>query len=304
MKSIVVTGASGFVGKNLVKYLLNNNYLVQPLSMRTTEWKEGLNKSADAIIHLAGKAHATKYTANKIEYFEVNTKLTKEIFDYFRNSEIKDFFYFSSVAAVAEDVENVLIEDVAPNPNTPYGKSKLYAEKYIQSIPLPNDKRFFIIRPCMIHGPGNKGNLNLLYNVVNLGMPWPLGAYHNKRTFLSIDNLNYLIDQMLNNPNVESGIYNFADDHSLSTNELVGLIADGSNSKLRLWNVNKGFINFVATLGDKIKIPLNTERLRKLTGDFIVSNNKIKQALNIEKLPISAEKGITKTIKYFNSRNK
>ena len=302
MKSIIVTGASGFVGKNLVNYLQNNNYLVQSLSMRSPEWEEELDKSADAIIHLAGKAHATRYTADKVEYFMVNTKLTKEIFDSFLNSEIKDFFYFSSVAAVAEDVENVLIEDVAPNPHTPYGKSKLLAEKYIQSITLPSDKRVFIIRPCMIHGSGNKGNLNLLYKVVKWGVPWPLGAYHNKRSFLSIDNLNYLIAQMLNNSNIKSGVYNFADDTPLSTNELVRIISSESNSKPRLLNLNKTFINIIASLGDKITLPLNTERLRKLTGNFIVSNEKIKHALNIEKLPVTPEQGLAKTIKYFNSK--
>src|SRR5690606_8143065 len=123
--------------------------------------------------------------------------------------------------AVADTVEGPLTEDSLANPLTPYGKSKREAEKYLLAQELPIGKRLFIIRPCMIHGPGNKGNLNLLYKVVEKGLPWPLAAFHNQRSFLSIDNLSFLINAMLIDPDLPSGVYNFADDESLSTNELV-----------------------------------------------------------------------------------
>src|SRR5690606_27975560 len=109
-------------------------------------------------------------------------------------------------------------------PLTPYGKSKLEAELYLLAQKLPERKRLFIIRPCMIHGPGNKGNLNLLYKVVEKGIPWPLAAFHNERSFLSIDNLSFLIEKMLMHTDLASGVYNFADDDALSTNSLVKLI--------------------------------------------------------------------------------
>ena len=300
MKSIVITGASGFVGKNLSNYLQRKKYNVQPLSLRTPQWKEGINPSADAIIHLAGKAHDTKNTSDASGYFKVNTELTKELFDLFLNSEVNDFFYFSSVKAVADVVEDVLTEDVDGNPITPYGQSKLKAEEYILSQPLPKGKRVFIIRPCMIHGPGNKGNLNLLYNVVKKGIPWPLSAYDNKRSFLSINNLSYLIEQMLKSTTIESGVYNFADDAALSTNELVTLIAKTSGKKPKLWRISKSLIDSVAKIGDKIKLPLNSERLTKLTENYVVSNEKVKRALNIKELPLSAKQGLEKTIKSFN----
>ncbi|MGD4786433.1 NAD-dependent epimerase/dehydratase family protein, partial [Xanthomonas citri pv. citri] len=125
-----------------------------------------LDDDADAIIHLAGKAHDTKNTSEESDYYQINTELTKVLFDKFLQSDIKDFIFFSSVKAAADTVEGVLTEEVEPNPKTPYGDSKIKAEQYLLSQELPSGKRVIIIRPCMIHGKGNKGNLNLLYKVV------------------------------------------------------------------------------------------------------------------------------------------
>ena len=95
----------------------------------------------------------------------------------------------SSVKAVADNLVGVLSEDRKPSPKTHYGKSKLYAERYILSKKIPNNKRIYILRPCMIHGPNNKGNLNLLYNLVSKKIPWVLGSFQNKRSYCSVDNL-------------------------------------------------------------------------------------------------------------------
>lgn len=297
--NITITGATGFVGQNLSKYLQNQNHDVQALSLRNA-WV--LDKNSAAIIHLAGKAHDTANTSAEEEYFKVNRDLTIQLFDEFLNSNIKDFIYFSSVKATADTIERILDEQHISNPKTPYGKSKLEAEKYLLSKILPDGKRLFIIRPCMIHGPGNKGNLNLLYKVVQRGIPWPLAAFENKRSFLSIDNLNFLIGKILSNKNIPSGIYNFADDDSISTNELVKIIAEASGKKTKLWEVSANFISSFAKLGDMIKLPLNSERLKKLTESYMVSNDKIKKALEISSLPMSAKDGLTKTIKSFQSK--
>ena len=293
---IIITGATGFVGKNLSKYLKELGNHVLPLSLRNS-WV--LNKNADAIVHLAGKAHDTKNTSADKEYFEVNTELTKKLFQEFLNSEIKDFIYFSSVKATADSVKGYLDENHISNPETPYGKSKLEAEQFLVKQKLPENKRLFIIRPCMIHGPGNKGNLNLLYKFVEKGIPYPLAAFENKRSFLSIDNLNFLVFEILKNQNIGSGIYNFSDDEVLSTNELVKLIAKVSGKKEKLWKIPSTLISSVAKVGDVIKLPLNSERLKKLTENYLVSNQKIKLNLGIQKLPVSAQEGLEITIKSF-----
>lgn len=293
---IIITGATGFVGKNLSKYLEDLGHRVLPLSVRNS-WV--LDKNADAVVHLAGKAHDTKNTSAEKEYFDINTELTKKLFDEFLNTTAQDFIYFSSVKASADTVEGFLDENHKSNPQTPYGKSKLLAENYLLSKTLPAGKRVFIIRPCMIHGPGNKGNLNLLYKFVQKGIPYPLAAFENKRSFLSIDNLNFLILEMLSNKNVDSGIYNFADDEVLSTNELVKLIANTSGKKEKLWKISSKLISATAKMGDVMKLPLNSERLKKLTENYWVSNQKIKNALGIDQLPVSASEGLKITIKSF-----
>lgn len=294
---LVITGASGFVGQNLSAYLSGFSFLTEEISLRNSNWKDVL--TGNAVIHLAGKAHDTKNTSDASEYFKVNADLTKELFDAFLESKIRDFIYFSSVKAVADEVIEVLYEDVLANPKTPYGQSKLQAEEYILSKKVPEGKRVFIIRPCMIHGPGNKGNLNLLYNVVKKRIPYPLAAFENQRSFLGIDNLNFMVKEILENKNIDSGIYNFADDEDLSTNELVQIISLVLNKKNLSLAIPKTIIKGIAKIGDLIKLPLNSEIVQKLTENYRVSNQKIKVAMGVDKLPNTATQGLEKTIKSF-----
>jgi nucleoside-diphosphate-sugar epimerase len=234
------------------------------------------------------------------EYYEVNTNLTKIIFDSFILSDAKVFVILSSVKAVADKLNFLLKEDQIPEPETHYGKSKLLAEDYILSKQIPFGKRVFILRPCMIHGPGNKGNLNLLYKIVCKGFPWPLGAFKNKRSFCSIDNLCFIINELIDNNEIPSGIYNIADDEPLSTNELIKLISESQGKSYIIWNIPKLLIRIFSKIGDLFKLPLNTERLNKLTENYIVSNEKIKQAIN-KPLPVSSKYGLSKTFNSFNN---
>ena len=283
----------------------------------------------DAIIHLAGKAHDTKNQSASQVYFDINTGLTQKIFDFFLESSAKRFIFFSSVKAVADSVVgDVLTEDVIPTPVGPYGESKIAAENYIkESFILPttspeyllplnspvnqgrttsgedenvrySDKRVYILRPCMIHGPGNKGNLNLLYNVVKKGIPWPLGDFENKRSFTSIDNLCYVVEGLLTK-DVASGIYHMGDDEALSTNELIALMCEAMGKEPHIWKMNRKMMEGCAGLGTLLHLPLNTERLRKLTENYVVSNEKIKLALGIDRMPVRAADGIMKTIRSF-----
>lgn len=300
MNKIIITGSTGFVGQNLSKYLSEQSFFIQAISLRNFNWE--MNFKADTIIHLAGKAHDTKNISDASEYFKINTDLTEKLFDLFLKSEIQDFIYFSSVKAIADEVVEVLYENNHANPKTAYGLSKLKAEEYILSKEIPSGKRVFIIRPCMIHGPGNKGNLNLLYQLVAKGFPWPLGAFDNKRSFLSIENLCFIIKEILENKNIPNGIYHVADDESLSTNELIKLIGISLDKKTRIWNIPSILIITIAKLGNYLRLPLNTERLQKLTENYIVSNAKLKKELKKE-LPVSAKEGLIKTINSFKIKN-
>lgn len=291
--SIFITGASGFVGTNLREFL-GDKYLI-------FDYKKGspILIQENVVIHLAGKAHDLKNTSTQDEYYKVNTELTINLFDAFLASKAKVFITLSSVKAAADESDEELFEEVTPNPVTHYGKSKLLAEQYILSLPIPEDKRVYILRPCMIHGPRNKGNLNLLFKFVSAGIPWPLGAFENKRSFCSIDNLLFIIKELIEREDIPSGVYNVADDLPLSTNELIQLIAESKGRKVKIINFSKSFIIAIARAGDFLKLPINSERLRKLTESYEVSNLKIKLALG-KQLPISSKDGLILT---FNSLN-
>jgi nucleoside-diphosphate-sugar epimerase len=336
---ILITGVHGFVGSNLVK-ALSKDFEIYGLDIvsperegvvKTFSWDDlahGVLPEVDAIIHLAGKAHDTKNQSQAEVYFQVNTELTKRIYDYFLASSARRFVFFSSVKAAADRVEGPYVdENVEPKPVGPYGESKIEAEHYImrflglakrQSRALHfgrddnkgcrddnkgcrDDKRTYILRPCMIHGPGNKGNLNLLYGVVKRGFPWPLGAFENKRTFTSIDNVCYIVHGLLTKE-VESGIYHINDDEAVSTNELIEIICSALGKKAHIWRVPRGLMEGIARIGGILHLPLNPERLRKLTENYVSSNAKIKRALGIEKLPVRAKDGLYKTIKAFENK--
>ena len=294
---IFITGSSGFVGRNLVKYL-------DPIYIIEKYFRNSLIKlDHEIIIHLAGMAHDLKYVTSSAEYYDVNTQLTKRIYDAFLTSNAKVFITLSSVKAVADKVEGELNEDVTPNPITHYGKSKLLAEQYILSKIVPEGKRVYILRPCMIHGPGNKGNLNLLYKIVSKGIPWPLGSFENKRSFCSIDNILFIIGELICRDDIPSGIYNVADDEALSTNEVISLLSKSQNRKPKIWILPKGLLKIFAKFGDFFKLPLTTERLKKLTESYVVSNQKIKSAIG-KSLQVTAQDGLLITFNSFHTNDK
>ena len=302
---ICITGITGFVGSNLEEYLILQNKKVigvsrNPSGNRTNY--ENLNlekrKAIKSFIHLAGKAHDLKKTSEDVEYFQVNTELTKKLFDQFLESTCEVFIYMSSVKAVADEISEILTEEIKPNPVTAYGKSKLAAEQYILSKEIPKNKRVYILRPCMIHGTNNKGNLNLLYSFISKGIPYPFGKYLNRKSFVSVDNLCFIIKELIDNTKIESGIYNIADDISLSTIDLVKVISEVLGKPTRILKLPKLFVRFIAKVGDLFPIPINSERLLKLTENYEVSNLKIKNAIQ-KKLPLSSIEGIKKTIASF-----
>ena len=292
--SIFITGSSGFVGKNLLQQFKNI------YTFSKFEKGSAISIRQDVVLHLAGKAHDLQKVNKPSEYYKVNTEFSNEIFDHFLDSDAEIFITLSSVAAVSAKLDVVLTEKYIPNPITHYGKSKLLAEEYILSKQIPVGKRVYILRPCIIHGPENKGNLNLLYKIVRKGLPWPLGSFDNKRSFCSIDNICFIIKELIDNDKIPSGVYNIADDEPISTNDLIKLIAVSLSKKPLIFNTPKFLVKGVAKFGDALKLPLNTERLGKLTETFIVSNKKIKNAIK-KPLPVSTIEGLLKTFNSFNN---
>lgn len=277
---ILITGSNGFVGTNLRKHLEGRGHQCVTLDVRDSDydWTEFARmpfESCDAVVHLAGKAHDLKKVASEQSYFDINVGLTEKIFNACIG-KVPRFVYFSSSKASAE--------------GNAYGRSKLAAEQFL-------DDRAIVLRPAMIHGPGNKGNLNLLWGVARFGLPWPLAAFENKRSYTSIGNICAAVEALCERG--ENGIYPIADDEMLSTNRLIELIAEVCGKKARLWRIPKKLMRFVAKIGDVLHLPLNTERIAKLTEDSFVDNAKLKSALGWQQMPIAAEEGMRFTLRSF-----
>jgi nucleoside-diphosphate-sugar epimerase len=310
--NVLVTGACGFVGSNLAKYFehvididLHGLDIKKDVSLpykKFYTWVEYPLIDWDiyqAVIHLAGKAHDTRNTSNEQEYYDVNVTIAKKVYDSFRNSKARTHIHFSSVKAVTDSVVGVLDESALPNPQTIYGQTKLESENYIVNNPQKEHQRVFILRPTMIHGPGNKGNLNLLYSFVKMGVPYPLGAFENSRSFLGIDNLMFILDQILQNQNIKSQTMILADDEPLSTKTLVRLIAESLDRKPVIWSIPKHYIRIMARLSNTFHLPFTSERLNKLTETYLASNARMKTSLGIAKLPNDAKSSMRKTLLSF-----
>jgi nucleoside-diphosphate-sugar epimerase len=296
MYKTIILGSSGFIGQNLIKRNPNS----EGVSLRDGNWKNQIS-DAEVIINLVGKAHDHKGTATEQDFRYANVDLAKEIFNEFLKSNAKLLIHISSIAAQEEfESSKPLKEENQCHPFSSYGKTKREAEEWLLQQNLPEKKKLIILRPPMVHGEGDKGNLGLLYKLISKGIPYPLASFDNKRSFISIDNFSYFINQIIENKELlENGIYHISDDEAVSTKEIIEIIKKVENNNTLNLSLPKVLVKFLAKIGDIIPLPLNTKRLKKMTGNLEVSNQKIKNALGITQLPISAKKGIEITIKSF-----
>ena len=292
----VILGSSGFIGKHLL-HVLPNPF---GISVRNKRWKEELNSiEADSVINLVGKAHDHGGSATEEEYDFVNLELTKEIFFAFINCSAKLLIHISSIASVEEFNSSLeLKEENECHPISFYGKSKRKAEEWLIKQELPTGKKLIVLRPPMVHGPGDKGNLGILFKFVSRRLPYPLSSFNNRRSFISIDNFTFFIENVIEkSENLKSVIYHISDDEAVSTNDIIFLMEKALSKSVVSLTLPQWVVKLVAKVGDFVPLPLNTKRLMKLTGSLIVSNKKLKEELHVKCLPLTALEGLEKTIK-------
>ena len=294
--TIFLTGSSGFLGKNISEYL-NNSFKIKKYKRNSV-----IKINEKIVINLAGKAHDLNNTLNPDEYYKTNTYFSNSLYDSFLKSEAETFITISSIKSVKDSYDGIIDESTNPDPLTHYGKSKLLADQYILNSITPKNKRFIILRPCMIHGPMNKGNLNYLYNFIYKGIPWPLGSYENQRSYCGIDNFCFIIKELIIQKNIPSGIYNISDENTISTNQIVSLMGKSLNRKTTIFKIPKFVISFTANLGSFFSLSINNHNLKKLTENYIVSNKKLLNVLE-KKLPFSLEEGLIKTFDFLRKEN-
>ena len=302
---ILITGTTGFVGKNLCGLLADQGHKLIEANRVAITGKQTLEDAvkgklhAETWIHLAAKSQDVNNPKLLDEYTHVNIDLTKDLFNAFLNDPAAStFIHFSSVKAAAANITGELTELTEAEVDIPYGSTKRQAEKELLAQKLPPGKKLIILRPAMIYGYNTKSNLYSLFKFIKRGLPYPFAAFDNKRTMLSIDNLLFVILHIVNTPSFKGGIYNVADDDSLSTNELTALISTAIGKKPSKLKIPKPLITFMFRIGDVLHLPVNTQKLNKLTANYLVSNSKLKAELGVP-LPATAHDSLLQVFNRF-----
>jgi nucleoside-diphosphate-sugar epimerase len=307
-RRLLLTGASGFIGAHLIQYYQSYSpewrlFILTRNDAKHYEFPSHITKINQAelseaidnfkitdIIHLAGKAHDTANTKDEDDYLLANYELTKWLFDVFAKSSAESFIFLSSIKSIHNISGEIKNENYVEEPVTPYGRSKRKAEEYIISQNLPSDKRYFILRPALVYGNGVKGNLASLRKFVSKGIPYPFASFVNKRSYLSVNNLCFIISGLIQSK-IQSDIFNLANNEPIGTKDIVVSIGGKMDKKIAMINIPASIWLRLAKFGDWLHLPFNSEVLGKLTRDLVVDNSKIIGALGMQ-LPESTSETI------------
>lgn len=319
---ILVTGANGFVGTALTSALLDLGLQVRmtgqasvvSLQARGAEWfpmpdltqevdwtpaLEGM----DCVVHLAGIAHRTEAASAEdwSLYDQVNHRGTRSLALALQAHPTVKRFLFISTVRVHGDPEVLPVKGTSPlAPSTPYDLSKVEAEKAVRELLAADALTWAILRPVLVYGPGNRGNMARLEGLLRSGLPIPLGRRENKRSFLFIGNLLSIIKTFLMAPHPPSGhTWIVADREAVSTGRLLRAMGAAMNLKPRLIYLPEGILTFAAKAGDLglragIPSPWNSEVQGKLLGDFYVDLAPTMHELGWEP-PFGLEEGLRQT---------
>lgn len=276
MDKILVTGSSGYIGGRFIK-LYQDKYQFEKFSLLSNKIDEINFIEIDIVLHCAALVHQKTEKLYE-EYSDINVKYPLELANLAKQNNTKHFIFISTIAVYGEDEEN-LNEQSACNPITPYGKTKLEAEKKLLEL---NDDNFkvSIIRPPMVYGKDAPGNIESLIKIIKKIPVLPFNHINNNRSFVYIDNLCYFIDVIIQNN--KDGIFLAGDDSPISTTKLIDLIAKNLQKDLVLIK-----IPFFETILKSLKPTIH----KRLYGSLEVDNHITKKKLNLIN-PYTVEEGI------------
>ena len=310
MKKILITGASGFIGQNLIKKSLKLDYLVHGITRKHLYFgnysnlkfffidninsKEKLNEALqgiDCIIHCAGK---TNIGSNADNFKLINVQFTKNLAECAFKSGVKRFIFLSSIKVNGENTtkENkikVFDHNNDPNPQDSYAISKKEAEKLLQDIALKTGLEVVIVRLPLVYGSGVKGNLKRLIKLIKLRVPLPFKKIKNKRSLIGIDNVIDLLIRCIEHPNAVGKTFLASDGNDLSTPELMKLIASAMGQSIKFFSFPIGLLKFLGSVLGK------REEINRLVGSLRIDNSYTKKTLNWTP-PLSVEEGIRRMV--------
>lgn len=298
MSQALITGASGFIGQRLCSNLKNRGWHLQALLRRPASgpWHETVIKDLDnltsddiaegidTVFHLAGKAHALSETQqDEEEYFQINTEGTRRVLEAAQSSGVRRFVFFSSIKAMHEGGFERLDEASPCLPVTPYGKSKLEAERLVLEgnyVPEP-----VVLRLSMVYGPSRKGNLPRMIESVAKGHFPPIPEFGNKRSMVHVDDVVQAAILAADKPEASGQVYLVTDSQPYSTRELYEWICQALGKPIPGWRIPKIGLRVLAKIGDAIgalrgrRFMFDSDAFEKLAGSACYSSQKIEQEL-------------------------
>ena len=316
--NILITGATGFIASHLIPVLKLQNWHIVAAIRQTktfldnvekrvineingnTDWTKTL-QGIDTVIHLAGRAHILQEQVSnpEAEFFEVNTAGTMNLVKQSVTAKVKHFIFISSIGAIASQSQQPLTETTLCQPDTPYGQSKLQAEKALIELATLSSMDWTIFRPPLVYGRGNPGNMERLIKLVNLGLPLPLGLVKNRRSFLYVGNLVEAISVSLVHPQGKNQVFNISDGEDISTPELITKIAQNLGKPFNLLPVPPSLLKIAGYMGDlgqkvtKKNLPVSTAIVERLLGSLVVDSNKIQTSLDWQP-PYTLDQGLAR----------
>jgi len=316
---ILVTGATGFVGQALVPALLQQNYAVNcgqrnaPLESirqagceyfvvgdfsKMPVWNEALN-GVDCIVHLAARVHVMQETANDplAEFRKENVDVTLALAKAAVKQKIKRFIYISTIKVNGEQTNTcAFTEKDQVSPDDPYARSKLEAEQGLMNLGRKSGMEIVIIRPVLVYGPGVKGNILRLLQLIEKGMPLPFSGVTNQRSMLALNNLVDLILLCIDHPEAANQVFLAADGDDISTEELIKICATAMHQSPRLFPISKILLTVMVRFSSRVR-----NLHQRLYGSLQVEISKAQTVLNWQPPTITKE-GLTETVQWYLSR--
>ena len=297
---VLLSGAGGFIGCRLCESLNTDKFFIKALTrmpligfddgenvlldLVADKYPDDLCAGIDTIFHLAGKAHALAEThQEEAEYFQINTEVTRKLLEAAKQAGVQKFIYFSSVKAVGDSYIQPMGESVQTPADTPYGQSKYAAEQLVLHggyVPHP-----VVIRPSMVYGNTEKGNLPRMIQAIRRGVFPPLPDTHNCRSMVHVDDVVKAAILAAEKPEAAGQIYIVTDGQEYSTRQIYDWIRVALGKSPLNAAIPMGLLKVLAKAGDGIgrvlgrRFQFDSDALDKLSGSAWYSSAKIQREL-------------------------